>query len=391
VARLRRIVVRFAMTVTDLYLAHQLERTEALSNKAFVIARAQLDPALGATWMTVAGGHALFDGIGSPLTQVFGLGLRDVPTEADLTRVESFFDTHGADTTIELCPLASTTLLQWLPARGYVPVELTSVLHRSLDAKEESAAHAKNTPQVRQITPDERAEWADRSAEGWATDPDFAAMIRELAWVNAHSAGMHCFVAEIDGRIIATGGLAIHDHVALLAGASTLPEFRGRGAQTALQTARLRFARDTGCTRAMQCAAPGSTSQVNAERQGFQIAYTRTKWQRSANHHERARITIPNANTATLYECWFDPADSGLALLRAQDVQRNRDGGQLSDDAVMQYSFIAHSGEEAMAIHALRQGWAPYLPMGEAAPCPTCGSMYYPNGYGDCWRCGKIG
>jgi hypothetical protein len=91
------------------------------------------------------------------------------------------------------------------------------------------------------------------------------------------------------------------------------------------------------------------------------------------------------------YECWFDPADNGLALLRFQDVQRNRDAGQLSDQAVLQYAFIAHSGEEAMAIHALRQGWAPYVPMGEAAPCPNCSASYYPEGYGDCWRCGHIG
>ena len=32
----------------------------------------------------------------------------------------------------------------------------------------------------------------------------------------------------------------------------------------------------------MMGAAPGSTSQTNAERQGFRIAYTRLKWQRLA-------------------------------------------------------------------------------------------------------------
>jgi hypothetical protein len=95
--------------------------------------------------------------------------------------------------------------------------------------------------------------------------------------------------------------------------------------------------------------------------------------------------------TATDYQCWFDPEDSGLALLRFQDIQRNRDDGQLSDRAVLQYAFIAHSGEEAMAIHALRQGWGPYVPMGQAAPCPTCSANYYPEGYGDCWRCGHMG
>jgi hypothetical protein len=95
--------------------------------------------------------------------------------------------------------------------------------------------------------------------------------------------------------------------------------------------------------------------------------------------------------TAHLYECWFDPQDSGLCLLRFENVQRNRENGQLSERAVLQYSFIAHTGEEAMAVHHLRQGWAPYVPMGEAAPCPTCGANYYPNGYGDCWRCEHIG
>jgi hypothetical protein len=96
-------------------------------------------------------------------------------------------------------------------------------------------------------------------------------------------------------------------------------------------------------------------------------------------------------DTATDYEAWFDPADSGLSLLRFQDVAAARGNGQLSDQAQLQYRFVAHSGEEAMAIHALRQGWAPYLPMGEAAPCPKCGANFYPEGYGDCWRCGHIG
>jgi hypothetical protein len=96
-------------------------------------------------------------------------------------------------------------------------------------------------------------------------------------------------------------------------------------------------------------------------------------------------------NTANLYQCWFDPADSGLSLLRYQDVERNRLEGQLSDQAILQYEFIAHTGEEAASIRNLRQGWAPYVPMGEAAPCPTCSASYYPQGYGDCWRCGHIG
>jgi hypothetical protein len=114
-------------------------------------------------------------------------------------------------------------------------------------------------------------------------------------------------------------------------------------------------------------------------------------WNLKLQRGEFAKLQEAGAGTATDYECWSDPKDNGLALLRFQDVQRNRDGGQLSDEATLQYAFIAHSGEEAMAIHALRQGWAPYCPMGESAPCPNCSASYYPEGYGDCWRCGHIG
>ena len=88
-----------------------------------------------------------------------------------------------------------------------------------------------------------------------------------------------CFVAECNGEAIAAAALFMHEGVALLAGASTVPEGRRQGAQLALLDARLRTAAEHGCDLAMMVAAPGSASQRNAERNGFRVAYTRTKWQ----------------------------------------------------------------------------------------------------------------
>ena len=70
--------------------------------------------------------------------------------------------------------------------------------------------------------------------------------------------------------------VSIYDGVTL--GASTIPEARNQGAQLALLDARLRYGASHGCDIAMMCAEPGSSSQRNAERQGFRIAYTRIKW-----------------------------------------------------------------------------------------------------------------
>ena len=69
------------MLLTDLVLARRLERAEAQSNVDFVEARARVFPDSGATWVDVAGAYAMFDGVTSPLTQTFGLGLFDAVTE----------------------------------------------------------------------------------------------------------------------------------------------------------------------------------------------------------------------------------------------------------------------------------------------------------------------
>lgn len=83
----------------------------------------------------------------------------------------------------------------------------------------------------------------------------------------------------MDHKPGAAGVLGMHDNVALFAGASTIPELRRRGLQAALLEERMRYAFDHGCDLAMMVAVPGSDSQRNAERNGFRIAYTRTKWQ----------------------------------------------------------------------------------------------------------------
>ena len=103
--------------------------------------------------------------------------------------------------------------------------------------------------------------------------------MRDLGQVTAHSKALP-FLAELKSDPIGTGALTIAGDVALLAGASTIPAARRQGVQLALLETRLRYAAQQGCTIAMMVTLPGSGSQRNAERHGFRIAYTRTKWQR---------------------------------------------------------------------------------------------------------------
>ena len=91
--------------------------------------------------------------------------------------------------------------------------------------------------------------------------------------------GVHCFLAELDGEPIAAGALNIGNGVALLAGASTIPAARRRGAQRALLRTLSTSPTARGIDLAMVVAQPGSASQRNARRQGFRPVYLRAKWQ----------------------------------------------------------------------------------------------------------------
>lgn len=228
----------------------------------------------------MSGTYAMFDGIASPLTQTFGLGLFSPPTDEQLSTIESFFLDRGAEVFHEVSPLADPAVLTVLPDRDYHPVELTTVMHMRLSADRGGSTRPSSRELiVRRIDAGDESLWAETAARGWGEMPELGAFMLEFGRISASARGTVCFVANWNDQPIAAAAIAIHEGVALLAGASTDPAFRGRGAQAALLDARLRYASSLGCDLAMMGALPGSASQRNGERQGFRIAYTRIKWQ----------------------------------------------------------------------------------------------------------------
>jgi hypothetical protein len=263
----------------DLALSQRLENAEAHGNREFVEARAKLFPESGAQWIEVAGTSAMFDGPESPVTQTFGLGMFQPITAPELETVETFFHGRGAGVFHEVSPLADPTALALLNDRGYQPLEFSSVLFRSIKRGVEFAKPRNERISTRLIAREESEVWAQTAAKGWSEFVELGDLILGLSRITAERDNALSFIAELDGKPIATGAMSICDGVALLAGASTIPEARQQGAQLALLDKRLRYAAEQGCDLAMMCTLPGSGSQRNAERQGFRIAYTRIKWQ----------------------------------------------------------------------------------------------------------------
>lgn len=266
------------MTIfADLALAQRLESAEGRACRGFAESRLALDPASEPAWLECAGAIAVYDGADSPITQTFCLGMFEEASNSALDQLEAFFCNRGAAVIHEVSPLAGIPLADRLCARGYRPVEYSSVLYQALQPQPPSPSH--HGVHVRIVKHEDAALWADISARGWAADyPAILDSIRQFGLVAFARPHNVCFLAEINGYAGAAGVLFLHEGVALFGGASTIPELRRHSLQAALLQARLAHAIEHGCDLAMMVTEAGSQSQRNAERAGFRIAYTRTKW-----------------------------------------------------------------------------------------------------------------
>ena len=257
-------------------LSRRLERAEGYACAQFADARRRLFPASGADWIECAGTYAVFDGIDSPITQTFGLGIFEELRPAPLNQIECFFIDRRAPVFHEVSPFAGSGTLTLLCDRNYRPVEISNVLYRSV-------AHLPGKPrngiQVRVVGHGEAELWSHISTKGWACEhPELKDFLAQVGLISPARKGSISFLAELEGKPGAAGVLCLHEGVALFGGSATIPELRRRGLQTALLEERMRYALEQGCDLAMMVAEVGSGSQRNAERNGFRVAYTRTKW-----------------------------------------------------------------------------------------------------------------
>lgn len=278
------------MQFIDRHFAHRLELTDAYSGVAFARAHANLFPDSEAAAEAFAGGWATFAGADSPMTQAFALGLSGPVEEDEIARMEDFFHSRGAATNVELCPYADLSIVDIFRKRGYSLIELSNVFARAL-VPEDAQLSFNDAVHVRQPETHEARLWAETVARGFIPEGELPQAMIDLMITSLHSAVGAYFLAEIDGQTAGGGVLTMHDGVASLGGASTLPAFRNRGAQTALLRARLAFGAERGCEVAMVTTLPGSTSQRNVERQGFRVVYTRSKLQRSEIRDQRSAVS----------------------------------------------------------------------------------------------------
>jgi len=263
------------MQFVDKALARRLESCEEMPQVYYARAFQKTRPEVGAAEEEICGGHMVFAGLGSPIGRATGAGFDRPLTAEDLNRIEQFYRERKAPSQVDLTPMHEPAVFEMFKERGYSIAELNNVLYRKLDAEEKFPAPPEHC-EIRR-SPAEEADVTGAIVES-AFFPDgapeaFGGLIAPLYQMENALA----FVATIDAKPVACGaGLVIREHrVFALCGAGTLAEFRGRGLQTALLRARMAAAVKAGCEYAVVVTQGGTTSQRNAERLGFRVAYSK--------------------------------------------------------------------------------------------------------------------
>jgi hypothetical protein len=265
----------------DLELARRVETAWDYLGVENAQAQMRRLPDSGTAVLALGGGHAVFMGAGSPLSQAQGLGLYGEVARDQLAKMEEFFQARGTPTQIEVASLAEPSLLAALSLRGYTIAEQTHALvcplHDWSPLDNRLPPSSDGTLEVDCIDAGGLEEWVDVLLRCFFESPDAAPpTLREGAISMGSVPGNTVWLAKVDGRPAGGGSLMIHDGLALICGDGTLPGYRHRGIQTSLLRARLDHVQKAGCDLAAICTQPGSGSQRNAERQGFQVVYART-------------------------------------------------------------------------------------------------------------------
>jgi len=253
------------LVFSDLQLAQRLEAAEAANARGCTAIHPE------AASLDVAGGCAVFVGAESPLSHAVGIGLNGPVKEAELDQLEAFFRCRGGQVSIELCPLADPGLVTMLGQRGYRVTEFNNVLVKRL-----AGASIVLTPHVRRALSDENDLWSHTVGRGFFDEHDLTTAEMDVGRAICAMPGVLCYLAVTDGGTLAGGAAgAIHNGLMTCFADSTIASHRRGGLQREMIEARLNEGLAQGCELATASTLPGSGSQRNYERLGFEVVYTR--------------------------------------------------------------------------------------------------------------------
>lgn len=266
----------------DAALAARIDRAEARMCAEIADFVRVREPESAPLVTPISGGLAVYVGPSSPINKVIGLGLDAELDVAALEGIEREWGNRGEPVRIEMSVLTDPSIGSALTGRDYRLHGFENVMGLRLD--EDAPAPASSGVTVAIATDAEFDTWIDiavdafTNLDGTGSVPPDDLPREHLRKVLEEMMGVPGFIrylARLDGDAVGEAAMRIDGDLAQIAGAGTLPRARGRGVQKALLQRRLADAHAAGCTLAVVTTAPGTRSQENVMRRGFELLYTR--------------------------------------------------------------------------------------------------------------------
>lgn len=255
-------------------MALTLEQGAAHFAREYAQAQHRAHPERTIEVVDTLGGVVVFDSANPGWAKGIGIGLTGPAGAPEVDAFETHFRDRGLPGRAYMSPYAHPALFRELGRRGWFVEGWMQMLVREVASGDDDLPWIPDVD-VEVVDGDRRAEWALEMAEAFYApkqpDPGAVAMYEGFAV----APGVVLYRATVDGEPAGAAAMAFRKGWATVIAAATRPRFRRRGVHRALLTRRLADAADRGARFTVYACDPGSDSQRNARRAGYQVAYTR--------------------------------------------------------------------------------------------------------------------
>ena len=239
---------------------------------------------LAEEWRPFGGGGGGVMSRGAPgawFNRAQGAGLDGPVDPHEVERMVTFYEERGIEPRVQVCPFAHESLVRTLADHRFVVRRFQIVMYREV-SRGDAFAPVHPSPvglRIEVVAPTD-APAIESFARAWVEgfevkgDDRIDETMRAARAVIA-SEGSIGVRAMMGDRCVGAGGLEIDGELASLFGVSVAPEMRRKGIQQALVSWRLRRAAELGARIATIESLPGVSTETNAMRMGFGVAYTK--------------------------------------------------------------------------------------------------------------------
>ena len=206
----------------------------------------------------------------------FGLGFDGPLTDADFALLLAAANRVGPRFRVVVCPYSDMSLPRRLMAEGFALEGFRTVLVRAVPNEREMAQwEASPGIEVRRVDVSRELDrYIDVVLRGFNSGQPQREVDQRMSRITGSYSKAQLFLATVGGKEAGGARIDFAGSVGFFLGGSVLPDFRNRGVHRALLLARMAAAASAGCDLVTVGSIAGGATERNAQRLGFEVAYT---------------------------------------------------------------------------------------------------------------------